>query len=91
MKVYVKTPARLHFGLIDLNGEMERFFGGLGVGINQPNVILEAQKSERFSVTGEKTELVTSLVKRFLETYNVNSNVSINVKQTIPEHTGLGS
>lgn len=91
MKVYVKTPARLHFGLIDMNGDMGRFFGGLGVAIDRPNVILEAQTSEGFSVTGEKTELVTSLAKRFLETYHINTDVSIHVKQSIPEHTGLGS
>ena len=91
MKVYVKTPARLHFGLIDLNGDMGRFFGGLGVGINQPSVILEAQSSERFCVTGEKAELVKSFAERFLETYKINANVSIHVKQTIPEHAGLGS
>lgn len=91
MKVYVKTPARLHFGLIDMNGDMGRFFGGLGVGIDQPNVILEAQPSESFIVTGEKTELVTSFAKRFLETYNINPKVSIHLKESIPEHEGLGS
>jgi len=91
VKVYVKTPARLHFGLIDMNGDMGRFFGGLGVGIDRPNVILESQHSESFSVTGEKTELVTSFAKRFLGTYHINATVSIHVKQTIPEHAGLGS
>ncbi len=91
MKVYVKTPARLHLGLIDLNGNLGRIFGGLGVGIDYPNVILEAQRSETLSVAGEKTEQVKTLAKRFLETYNVKANASINVKQTIPEHAGLGS
>jgi beta-ribofuranosylaminobenzene 5'-phosphate synthase len=91
VKVYVKTPARLHLGLIDLNGDLGRMFGGLGVGINRPNVILEVQPSERLVVTGEKTEQVKTLAKRFLETYNVKSNVTIEVKQIIAEHTGLGS
>jgi len=91
VKVYVKTPARLHFGLIDLNGDLGRFFGGLGVGINKPNVILEAQPSEKLSVFGEKNELVKSLAKRFLETYGIKAKASINVKQAIPEHSGLGS
>ena len=91
MKVYVKTPARLHFGLIDMRGDMGRFFGGLGVAIDRPNVILEAQTSESFSVTGKKTKLVTSLVKRFLETHRINADVSVHVKKTIPEHAGLGS
>ena len=47
VKVYVKTPARLHLGLIDLNGDLGRMFGGLGVGIDHPNVIVEAEQSQR--------------------------------------------
>jgi beta-ribofuranosylaminobenzene 5'-phosphate synthase len=91
VKVYVKTPARLHFGLIDLNGDLGRLFGGLGVGIDQPNVVLEAQPAEKLAVTGKKTELVKTLAKRFLETYGVKGKARINIKQTIPEHSGLGS
>lgn len=91
MKVYVKTPARLHFGLIDMNGNMGRYFGGIGVAIDKPNVVLEAQHSESFSVTGKNPERVTLFAKRFLKTYSINSGVSINVEQTIPEHVGLGS
>jgi beta-ribofuranosylaminobenzene 5'-phosphate synthase len=91
VKVYVKTPARLHLGLIDLNGDLGRLFGGLGVGIDRPSVILEAQQSEKLSATGEKAELVKTLAKRFLEAYSINASASINVKQSIPEHAGLGS
>jgi len=91
VKVYVKTPARLHFGLIDLNGDLGRMFGGLGVGINRPNVVLEAEKSGNLAVTGEKTEQVKTLAKKFLEAYNIKSSVAVNVKQVIPEHSGLGS
>lgn len=91
MKVFVKSPARLHFGLIDMNGEMGRFFGGLGIAIDKPNVILEAQNSITFSVKGEKSQLAKVFAKRFLETYNIKSSVRIDVKETIPEHEGLGS
>ena len=91
MKVYVKTPARLHLGLIDLNGNLGRIFGGLGIGINRPNVILEAQQSETLAVTGEKIEQVNSLAKRFFDAYHIRANANIHVKQVIPEHVGLGS
>jgi beta-ribofuranosylaminobenzene 5'-phosphate synthase len=91
VKVYVKTPARLHLGLIDLNGNLGRLFGGLGVGINRPNVILEAEQSENLAVTGKKTEQVKTLAERFLETYSIKTSASINIKQVIPEHAGLGS
>jgi len=66
-------------------------FGGLGVGINRPNVVLEAEKSENLAVAGEKTDHVKILAKRFLENFNIKSNAYINVKQVIPEHSGLGS
>jgi beta-ribofuranosylaminobenzene 5'-phosphate synthase len=91
VKVYVKTPARLQLGLIDLNGNLGRIFGGLGLGINRPNVILEVQSSEKLSVTGERKEQVKTLANHFLKTYNIKANVNINVKQVIPEHMGLGS
>jgi beta-ribofuranosylaminobenzene 5'-phosphate synthase len=91
MKVLVKTPARLHLGLIDLNGDLGRMFGGLGVSIDRPNVIVEAQNAEKFSVTGKETELATILAKRFFSTYNVLPKVHIHVSEVIPSHIGLGS
>jgi len=91
VKVYVKTPARLHLGLIDLNGDLGRLFGGIGVGIDRPSVVLEAQPSERLAVAGEKTERVKALATRFLETYGIKANANISVKHAIPEHSGLGS
>lgn len=91
MRVYVKTPARLHLGLIDLNGDLGRLYGGLGIGINRPNVVLEAEHAENLNVKGEKKEHVKTLAKRFFETYNIKLNACINVKKVISEHIGLGS
>jgi len=91
LKVYIKTPSRLHFGLIDLNGNLGRMFGGLGVGINKPNIIIEAEHSPIFTVTGQETQLATQLADRFFKAYQIKPNVHIHVKQTIPPHTGLGS
>ncbi len=91
MKVQVKTPARLHLGLIDMNGDLGRMFGGLGVGIDHPNFIVEAENAEKFSVTGKETELATILAKRFLSNYKIQSKVRIHVTEAIPSHIGLGS
>ena len=91
MKVYVKTPARLHLGLIDLNGDLGRIFGGLGVGIDHPNVIVEAEKSGILSIEGKETQLVSEMVNRFFTAYNLPPKVHITVKEAIPAHIGLGS
>jgi len=91
VKVYVKTPARLHLGLIDMNGDLGRMFGGLGVCIDRPNVILEAQHSKNFSIEGKEVELVNSIAQRFFSIYHQQPEVSIKVIETIPPHVGLGS
>ncbi len=91
MRVYVKACARLHLGLIDLGGDLGRLFGGIGVALDQPNAIVEAQNSERFTLEGERSELVKPLVDLFLKKYNLKREVAVAVKETIPQHVGLGS
>jgi beta-RFAP synthase len=91
MKVVVKTPARLHLGLIDLNGDLGRMFGGLGVAVDRPNVIVEAKNSDNFAVTGQEVELAKELVTYFCSNYSVQPKVHLNVVQAIPAHVGLGS
>lgn len=91
MKVIVKTPARLHLGLIDMNGDLGRMFGGLGVGIDHPNVIVEAQTAKNFRITGQGVELTKVLVDRFFSAYQIKPNVHLNVAEVIPSHVGLGS
>ena len=67
MKVYVRTPARLHLGLIDLGGELGRVFGGIGVAVNRPNVILEAESAQNLEVKGEKSEKIRPIVELLLK------------------------
>ena len=37
MKMQITTPSRLHFGLLDLNGELGRINGGFGVALDKPS------------------------------------------------------
>ena len=91
MKVIVKTPARLHLGLIDMNGDLGRMFGGLGVGIDHPNVTLEAQNSPNFVIKGQEVELAKCIAQKFFSTYHLQPKANINVVEAIPPHIGLGS
>jgi len=91
MKVYVKTPSRLHFSLIDMNGQLGRVDGSLGLAINYPNVVLEASKSEEIGVRGEERAFVKELASVFLRRFKIPSGAQIEVKSTIPKHVGLGS
>ena len=43
MKVRVEAPARLHLGMLAVAGDEGRRFGGLGVSVARPAVVLEAE------------------------------------------------
>ncbi len=43
MRVKVRTPSRLHFSMVDLRGDLGRIFGSVGVAIDRPNIVLEAE------------------------------------------------
>src|SRR5256884_5945153 len=40
--VFVEAPARLHFGVLDLRGDLGRRFGGIGAAGSAPSLLLEA-------------------------------------------------
>ncbi|MBS7623816.1 hypothetical protein KEJ39_09155, partial [Candidatus Bathyarchaeota archaeon] len=87
----MKTPSRLHFCLIDMNGRLGRVDGSLGVAIDRPSVELTAWLSEEMRVYGKEASKTEVYARRFLARTRSRERVSINVQQTIPEHVGLGS
>jgi beta-ribofuranosylaminobenzene 5'-phosphate synthase len=91
MKVTVKTPARLHLGLLDTNGELGRIFGSIGVAIQHPNVELEARVAGRLTVEGLDVQRVERYARRFLEGVPLSPAAQLNLKSSIPSHVGLGS
>ena len=87
MKTRIDTPSRLHFSLIDLEGSLGRIDGGIGVALEEPAVVLEAEAGDYVN-TNDK--LAQSVAKKVLDYYNLDG-VKIEVKKTIPPHVGLGS
>ncbi|HUX99620.1 MAG TPA: beta-ribofuranosylaminobenzene 5'-phosphate synthase [Candidatus Deferrimicrobium sp.] len=97
MKIRIITPSRLHFSLIDLNGQIGRIDGGLGVALNQPNIIIEAErdidnyKLDIINSPGYSTEDLNDLTKNILKSLNIENGISLKINSTIPAHIGLGS
>lgn len=91
MKIEVKTPSRLHFTLIDLNGSLGRIDGGIGVTLDYPNVLIEAEPSKSILVEGEKKDLAESIIRKAINKISPGNGVRIKIKSTIPDHVGLGS
>ena len=96
MNVRIKTPARLHLGLLDMNGELGRLYGSIGVAIERPNVVLEADLQNTGGVNdlvveGLEQERLIMYASRFLARYPLPGRVNLNLRSNIPAHVGLGS
>ncbi|MGR9051120.1 MAG: beta-ribofuranosylaminobenzene 5'-phosphate synthase family protein [Gammaproteobacteria bacterium] len=90
-KVSVLAPARLHMGFIDLSGSLGRYFGSIGVALNEICTLVSITASDRFRVSGESAERASICSRLFFEVLNVPDTVHVNVENAIPEHIGLGS
>jgi beta-ribofuranosylaminobenzene 5'-phosphate synthase len=92
----VRTPSRIHFGLIDMNGSVGRIEGGVGVALDEPCVELRARRSEKVNIGGrvvvpESTrEQLEAVCTRFREQY-ASGGIDLEIERVIPGHSGLGS
>jgi beta-ribofuranosylaminobenzene 5'-phosphate synthase len=91
MTVVVEAPARLHLGLLDTNGDLGRLYGGIGVALARPHLVLEAEPADGLLVEGPETERVTAFAQRFLDRYPLPHGVRLHLKTGFPSHVGLGS
>lgn len=93
--LHIRTNSRLAFGLIDLNGELGRIEGGLGLALESPCVELRARRadgvvSSGVPVSGSTLEKFEAISAVFRERYGAGG-VELHIEQTIPDHAGLGS
>lgn len=100
----IETPSRLHLTLIDLNGALGRVDGGVGLTIEEPRLILEAEsKDESIEIIfkehqnlseelmddyRKKIENSTKKMQKFLK---IDTGFRFEVKEVYPAHSGLGS
>ncbi|MGH7506658.1 MAG: beta-ribofuranosylaminobenzene 5'-phosphate synthase family protein [Longimicrobiales bacterium] len=89
--VFVEAPARLHLGLIDLRGDLGRRFGGTGLTIRTPSLLLEARPAPELTATGEEADRLLFFARRFLDHYGIDDGARLRLIRAIPAHMGLGS
>ncbi len=89
--VTVTTPARLHLGFVDLGGALGRKFISAGVAIDGFCTELTIRASQKFEATGPRSERALGFARELFEKWNLDGGCAINVRQSIPEHSGLGS
>lgn len=89
--VFVEAAARLHFGVLDLRGDLGRRFGGLGAAVPAPSLLLEARKSDRVEARGPDAERAAEFARRYLAHHGIEGGADFVVHRAIPPHSGLGS
>lgn len=89
--VRVEAPARLHIGLLDLRGDLGRRFGGAGMAVRQPSLVLEATPARELTAAGPEAERVLAYARRYLEHHGLRAGARLRVLQAMPAHAGLGS
>ena len=93
-KLKVTSSARLHITLIDLNGSIGRVDGGIGLTLKEPEIMLEFCKSAEVGISGVESEMLNRLsnsAHQLIDHLGIKEGVSVNVRNDIPTHCGLGS
>ena len=91
MKLRISTPSRLHFGIIDMRGDLGRIHGSIGVSIEKPRLVLELKESETIIINGARSNRAREIVETLYKAYDIQHGVEITIHEDIPEHSGFGS
>lgn len=89
--VRVTTAARLHLGFLDLNGDLGRRFGSIGLAIDAFKTCVELRDAMRFETAGEERERGARLARRIAEHLDLEAAKKLIISSAIPAHAGLGS
>src|SRR5437660_11631985 len=89
--VFVEAPARLHFGVLDLRGDLGRRFGGIGAAVTAPSLLLEARPATELKAEGPDAAGALAFARRFARDHVLDSRLDFRVHRSIPTHSGLGS
>lgn len=85
--VRASAGGRLHFGFQNLSLAHERLYGSLGVALDSPRVVVEADPAD--TVRCDHVQART-YAERAVELLGV-SGADVTVEATLPSHVGLGS
>src|SRR5215471_20586653 len=83
-RVTVSVPARLHLGFVDLNGDLGRRFGSVGIAIDAPYTRVRIGRSERATIDGHDAERAGHYLETLLRRFNLDRRLQLAVADVIP-------
>ncbi|MHB1558481.1 MAG: beta-ribofuranosylaminobenzene 5'-phosphate synthase family protein [Isosphaeraceae bacterium] len=93
-RLLIRTPSRLHFGLLGWGPGAKRQFGGLGLMIRSPDIEMTVEPAATQRVAGPLSDRVERILGtlrgQFAEIGIHPSPVAIRIHRAPVEHVGLG-
>jgi beta-ribofuranosylaminobenzene 5'-phosphate synthase len=103
--IRIRTPSRLHFGLMSIPAEEasawpnqegdltlpRRHFGGVGLMIERPGIDLTLESAASWSAEGSLAERAHGFAKRYCTALGIDASFHLRVADAAPEHAGLGT
>ena len=93
-RVIIRTPSRVHVTLIDMHGGSGRVDGGIGITLDEPGMLLEAELAPALFISGGDPALqerVRGIATDVLQKIGAGGSVAITIRSSYPSHVGLGS
>lgn len=90
----VRSPSRLHFGLLSLPADdvsARRHFGGVGLMIDEPGIRVSAQTADSWSAEGPLAERALGFARKFSQSLSTSRPFHVIVEACPPQHVGLGT
>ncbi len=93
--VRVEAGSRLHFGLMALDPASSHAFGGIGLYVEQPRLVLEVERCGCLCATGPHAGRAARVARRLAEALAARGTarvppVALRIVTAPPEHCGFG-
>jgi beta-RFAP synthase len=90
--VTLSVPARLHLGFLDLNGDVGRRFGSVGLPLSEPETVVTLSRAAGETIVeGSEAERAEQHLSTLCRHLGIKSHHRLTVEQAVPAHAGLGS
>jgi beta-ribofuranosylaminobenzene 5'-phosphate synthase len=90
--VEVRTPARLHLGMMSFGVPTARSFGGVGIMIDRPGIHVRMRRGARYEARGPHGERAIRFARAAAQAWGlVDASCAIEVLSAPRSHVGLGS
>jgi beta-RFAP synthase len=91
--VEIRTPARFHLGMFSFGDPSIRAFGGTGLMLDRPGVVVRLRKAARFEATGPHGDRAVAFARECSAAWDLPASAAwqIEVVSAPRAHVGLGS